>query len=669
MARPKSFNDWLLLSVAELQRECASLDKEAHKLTEMADLQAHRALKSDLGNYIAAHARAGTLPHDPLATLEPRLRQLAKFFDGAAELHRTSLSLRLRSTAVSLADVQSFQATLEEAAVQLPKRLRALAALLSPQDWDGDNDGADVSHRLLTFAQELGVDLPKEASVRSTLRLLVRGRGKLFAEIEGHFKEAGNAVTNSALALARAVPADVGKVLEAFQAVAATDYRIFHHGEARQKLAAIRDALNSHWTAAMQAGELEAQCQPVLETAKSELDDAQATLASMAAAGEAKWRSKSKSRRIAVGVIAVLLLMAALSPRTTTDAEAKAASKNKAKAKAAIANPPKPTKAQIAAEAKAAAEAKIVAEAKDFAQRRAAWTAAKMRRLDFKAERRQPALAIPGTIHAWGRNGDGQSTIPSGLTNVVSIAAGYSHTIALRSDGTVYAWGLNDDGQCKVPAGLTNVVAIAGGGSHTVALKADGTVVAWGKNHRNQATPPPDLDGVVAIAAGWEFSVALKGDGRVVAWGGNESDQSKVPPGLHNVVAITTGCWHAVALKADGTVAAWGTDSQGQRTVPAGLDNVAAIAAGSYHTVALKRDGTVVAWGGNSTGQLAVPPGLNNVVAIAARDALTVATKADGTIVAWGGLNKDGQRRIPPGLKDVVAIAAGERHTFALSLP
>ena len=31
----------------------------------------------------------------------------------------------------------------------------------------------------------------------------------------------------------------------------------------------------------------------------------------------------------------------------------------------------------------------------------------------------------------------------TGLTNVVSVAGGASHSIALKADGTVWAWGLN----------------------------------------------------------------------------------------------------------------------------------------------------------------------------------------------------------------------------------
>ena len=47
-----------------------------------------------------------------------------------------------------------------------------------------------------------------------------------------------------------------------------------------------------------------------------------------------------------------------------------------------------------------------------------------------------------------------------------------------QSDGTVVGWGRNDEGQSSAPAGLTNVVAIAAGERNNLALIADGTVVA-----------------------------------------------------------------------------------------------------------------------------------------------------------------------------------------------
>ena len=70
--------------------------------------------------------------------------------------------------------------------------------------------------------------------------------------------------------------------------------------------------------------------------------------------------------------------------------------------------------------------------------------------------------------------------------NVVAIATGDFHTVALKGDGRVVTWGFNTAGQCTVPAGLANIEAIAARGNHTMVLIHDQTLPArslpaWGK--------------------------------------------------------------------------------------------------------------------------------------------------------------------------------------------
>ena len=89
--------------------------------------------------------------------------------------------------------------------------------------------------------------------------------------------------------------------------------------------------------------------------------------------------------------------------------------------------------------------------------------------------------------------------------------------------------GGDDYRQTVVPGDLDEVMAIAAGGAHTVALKNDGSVVTWGLNNQGQVTgtPPTNsspvtsanpvklsgqvLRGVTAIAAGKRHTVALIG--------------------------------------------------------------------------------------------------------------------------------------------------------------
>ena len=119
------------------------------------------------------------------------------------------------------------------------------------------------------------------------------------------------------------------------------------------------------------------------------------------------------------------------------------------------------------------------------------------------------ALTDAGIVWRWGANGSGQlgdgtittrltPVLVSTFTNAVAIAAGAAHSLALRGDGTVWAWGANSRGQLgdgsttnrtapvKSNNGLNNVVAIAAGSEHSVALKADGAVWVWGRNNVGQ---------------------------------------------------------------------------------------------------------------------------------------------------------------------------------------
>ena len=278
----------------------------------------------------------------------------------------------------------------------------------------------------------------------------------------------------------------------------------------------------------------------------------------------------------------------------------------------------------------------------------------------------------PGQIVNWGNNQSGLGTIPTGLTSLVAVGAGYSHNLALKSDGTVVAWGDTSYGQCTVPTGLTNVVAVSGGASNaSYALKADGTVVAWGSNDVGQTAVPANLTNVVAVAPGSNHVLALKSDGTVVGWGKNDNYQLAIPAGLSNVIAIAAAGDHCLVLKADGTLAAWGCGplggGYGEGTVPAGLTGVVSIACGNNHNLAIKADGSVVAWGYNFAGETVVPTGLSNVVRVAAGNALSTALKADGTVVAWGYAANVGATTVPAGLAPVASLAASGSHAVVLA--
>jgi uncharacterized repeat protein (TIGR01451 family) len=85
----------------------------------------------------------------------------------------------------------------------------------------------------------------------------------------------------------------------------------------------------------------------------------------------------------------------------------------------------------------------------------------------------------------------------SGLTGVVSIAAGAGYSVAAKRDGTVWAWGWNGGGQLgdgtttsrTTPvqvARLSGITAVSAHNAHTLALGSDGVVWAWGNDQSGQ---------------------------------------------------------------------------------------------------------------------------------------------------------------------------------------
>ena len=99
-----------------------------------------------------------------------------------------------------------------------------------------------------------------------------------------------------------------------------------------------------------------------------------------------------------------------------------------------------------------------------------------------------------------------------------------------------------------MPPGLTDVVWVAAGGSHSVALGAGGAVVAWGDNTFGQTNIPASLTNAISVAAGFNTSFALTSDGRVVPWGDDGSGQTNAPSGLTNAFAVVGGGDRALAL-------------------------------------------------------------------------------------------------------------------------
>jgi len=239
-----------------------------------------------------------------------------------------------------------------------------------------------------------------------------------------------------------------------------------------------------------------------------------------------------------------------------------------------------------------------------------------------------------------------------------TIAVGHHHALAFKA-GYVWSWGANTHGQLGsdpnsvsydlIPQALEtlpeDIVALAAGGGHSLALDGSGIVWAWGRNQEgqlgdgtvtNQFEPvkvnpflPADANvAMTAISAGEYYSLALDQHGDIWVWGDNsnnqlgfESDTGIVTTPVRmtesidpNILAITAGWEHSLAIV--GTdLYGWGRGTEGQlnashpenQVLPLLIpepNRVQVVAAGGFHSLALDANGIVWAWGENTAGQL-----------------------------------------------------------------
>jgi hypothetical protein len=129
-----------------------------------------------------------------------------------------------------------------------------------------------------------------------------------------------------------------------------------------------------------------------------------------------------------------------------------------------------------------------------------------------------------------------------------------SETLNVTGDTSALAQGMYlSAGALIGPVGLGNVVGIAAGEFHSLALKSNGTVLAWGKSDGGECTPPDGLSGVSKVAAGSNYSMALKTDGTLVTWPSEALTNPirSIPANTTQVISIAAGSSHALALRSE----------------------------------------------------------------------------------------------------------------------
>ncbi|KAF2828373.1 RCC1/BLIP-II [Ophiobolus disseminans] len=289
--------------------------------------------------------------------------------------------------------------------------------------------------------------------------------------------------------------------------------------------------------------------------------------------------------------------------------------------------------------------------------------------------------------------------------DVVRVATGGMHVLALTKDNQILSWGVNDNGALGRDTSGAEVKT-----RDLDADDSDSDDDETGGLIDLEATPSPVSPDYfpanttfVDIAAGDSCSFALTTEGAVYGWGTfrknegimgfrTKGDTAFLPvyiEGITKATHIASGTNHILALTKDGHVYAWGNGQQNQlgrrlteRNLTEGLvpskvgfrdlthkrvsHKMVSIASGDYHSFAIADDGQVWSWGVNNFCETGYPANAGaddalvltprivsslegkNVAVIAGGSHHNVAITKDGQALVWGrcdgsqtGLSRD----------------------------
>jgi alpha-tubulin suppressor-like RCC1 family protein len=169
-----------------------------------------------------------------------------------------------------------------------------------------------------------------------------------------------------------------------------------------------------------------------------------------------------------------------------------------------------------------------------------------------------------GTLWCWGGDGSGQlgngaggsTTSPAqestSATDWALVSAGQGHTCAVKTNGTLWCWG--NDGSGKLGNGAVtgnqqspyqestaaaDWASVAAGGSHTCAVKTNGALWCWGNDGSgqlgnvgitgDQVSPSQASTAATnwaSVSTGSNHTCAIRMDGTLWCWGLNDNGQT-----------------------------------------------------------------------------------------------------------------------------------------------
>lgn len=282
-------------------------------------------------------------------------------------------------------------------------------------------------------------------------------------------------------------------------------------------------------------------------------------------------------------------------------------------------------------------------------------------------------LSADGTVRAAGQmytgvGGDGWSSCAvQDQKQVLAIACGRHHAVALTATGQVLSCGLDADGQCRGIAGRALFRNLCQYDGVTIFDREDQLA-----DHQDESRDRMDEKAAFSAAYGWfSYAPALREDAArlaaCMAVGEQELnlllsdgcytwnyDQKTLTKSAHGVLRHSEPEVGGVRLTitADGRLLARGEDRYGQ-CMTGRWTNIVGASTSGLHTVGLRANGHLLVTGKTDAGEGEVS-GWGRVIQVLALPEMTLGLCADGRVLHTGRYGG-----VPDSLRDVRAMAGG----------
>ncbi len=235
--------------------------------------------------------------------------------------------------------------------------------------------------------------------------------------------------------------------------------------------------------------------------------------------------------------------------------------------------------------------------------------------------------------------------------NIVNIACGGNHIVAIDESGQFYTWGYNEGGQTEIPNNITHEFAsnhieakqMDARSQWTATLSSEGELFLWGSTQVQMTfLIPPSSQGRITKFAGGDTNIALLHDDGTVAVIGDRGTEfylqlpTELTDGSVTVVDIAATNKNVLALDDKGNLYTWGSSQNNLLNLPTIEGTTVSVHAGYNNFFTRSQTGDISGWGNDTYAQLDHLETLSDIQMLYADYYQFYAINAEAEISAFG---------------------------------